>query len=68
MSAHHKPADGDLQHCTDEDVTEARVPTDRQRQAITLLGIGTGRRLERYDLATWASVDRIAAALARRNA
>lgn len=66
MSARHVPASCDLLHCRDEDVTEAKVPSDVQREAIELLGIGSGRRLERLTLAQWQTVDRVAAVLATR--
>lgn len=63
----HEAASCDLFHDRDLDVSEARVPTAAQREAITLLELaGTGRLLVRLSLAQWRSVDRIAAALARR--
>lgn len=63
----HTAADCDLLHDRDHDVTEARVPTAAQREALTLLEVaGPGRVLVRLTLADWRRVDRVAAALARR--
>lgn len=60
----HMAVDCDYLHDRDTDVTEARHPTDRERQAMELMDIDPGHHpLVRLTLADWRRVTRIAAAI-----
>lgn len=60
----HAQVDCDLIHDRDEGVSEARHPTDRERQAMDLMDIDPGHHpLVRLSLADWRRVTRVAAAI-----
>lgn len=65
----HASCDTDLLHVRDDDVTEARRPTDAQRHVMDLLDIDPGHHpLVRLTLAEWRRVNRVTTALAARQA
>jgi hypothetical protein len=64
VSAHHHPADTDLQHDPLLDVTTAHQPTPAQTEVIDLLDLNPERRrVVRLSLDTWRHIDAIATRL-----